>query len=152
VTVPQFLALLAGLVVALVAVWAAVLPFASCFGGWRRLAEEFAAKAGTSGRIVLGSAAIRYGAHYGGVIRLDCRTTGLVLSVRWLFRLAHPPLLIPWSQVAAEPTKLLWIFPAMRLELGREAQIPLTFYNREARVLVTSFTSGIEQAGATHRV
>jgi hypothetical protein len=151
VTAPQLVALVVGLIAAWFAVWAAILPFAAWFGGWRRLAEEFAAEPGTRGRIVLGSAAMRYGAHYGGVILLDCRPTGLVLSVRKLFRLAHPPLLIPWSQVVAESTKLLWIFPAMRLELGRDAQIPLTFYNREARDLVASYTGGVDQPEAWNR-
>jgi hypothetical protein len=141
---PQIFALVVGLIVAWLAVWAAILPFAAWFGGWRRLAEEFAAEPGTRGRIVLGTATMRYGAHYGGVILLDCRTVGLLLSVRRFFRLAHPPLLIPWAQVTAEPTKVLWIFPATRLELGRDAQIPLTFYNREARDLVERFAGGIE--------
>lgn len=138
-TAPQIVALIVGSIVALLAVWAMLLPIVAWFGGWRRLAEEFSAEPGTRGRIVLGSAAMRYGAHYGGVILLDCRTTGLVLSVRSLFRLAHPPLLIPWSQVEAEPTKLLWIFPAMRLNLGRDAQVPLIFYSPEARERVESF-------------
>lgn len=150
-TAPQIVALVAGLVAAVAAVWAAVLPFAAWFGGWRRLAEEFAAEPGTRGRIVLGTATMRYGTNYGHVILLDCRTTGLVLSVHKLFRLAHPPLLIPWAQVAAESTKVLWIFPAMRLELGRDAHIPLTFYNREARDLVASFTNGVETSESTNR-
>jgi hypothetical protein len=144
VTAPQVAVLVAGLIVACVAVWATILPFAAWFGGWRRLAEEFAAEPDTRGRILLGTATMRYGAHYGNVIRLDCRTNGLVLSVTRVFCLAHPPLLIPWSQVMTESTKVLWIFPAMRLALGRDAQIPLTFYNREARDLVHRFTGSPE--------
>jgi hypothetical protein len=144
VTAPQVAALVAGLIAACVAVWATILPFAAWFGGWRRLAEEFAAEPNTRGRILLGTATMRYGAHYGNIIRIDCRTNGLVLSVIRLFRLAHSPLLIPWSQVVAEPTKVLWIFPATRLELGRDAQIPLTFYSREARELVAQFVGNRE--------
>lgn len=149
--VPQILAVVIGSIAGILAVWAIVLPWVAWFGGWRRLAEEFAAEPGTRGRVVLGSAAMRYGAHYTGVICLDCRTTGLVLSVRTLFRLAHPPLLIPWSQVEAEPTKLLWIFPAMRLDLGRDAQVPLIFYSPEARDLVESFLDSSRQQERTSR-
>lgn len=135
----EIVAVVAGALVALLAVWAMLLPIVAWFGGWRRLAEEFTAEPGTRGHILLGSAAMRYGAHYSGIILLDCRTTGLVLSTRAPFHLAHPPLLIPWSQVVAEPTKVLWVLPAMRLDLGREAQVPLTFYNTEARELVEPF-------------
>jgi hypothetical protein len=141
VTAQQIVALVAGVIVACLAVWALVVPLAAWFGGWRRLAEEFAAQPDMRGRILLGTATMRYGANYGHVIRLDCLPNGLVLSAAWLIRLAHPPLFIPWTQVAAEPIKVPWIFPAMRLELGRDAQIPLTFYNREARELVARYSN-----------
>jgi hypothetical protein len=144
VTAPQIVALAAGSILGFLAVWAMVLPIAAWFGGWRRLAEEFAAEPGMRGRIALGTATMRYGAHYGNVILLDGRTVGLVLSVRRVFRLAHPPLLIPWTQVVAESTRVLWIFPATRLELGRDAQIPLTFFSSEARELVAGFVGGLE--------
>jgi hypothetical protein len=149
VTSLQIVALVAGSIVGFLAVWAMVLPMAAWFGGWRRLAEEFAAEPGTRGRIALGTATMRYGAHYGNVILLDGRTSGLVLSVRRVFRLGHPPLLIPWAQVVAEPTRVLWIFPATRLELGRDAQIPLTFFNREARDLVAGRVGSVEQSGVS---
>lgn len=135
----EVVALVAGSIAALVAVGGMLLPLIAWFSGWRRLAEEFRARPDTRGGIVLGSATMRYGAHYGGVIRLDGCPTGLVLSVRAPFRLAHPPLLIPWLQVIAEPTNVLGIFPATRLELGQDARIPLTFYNNEARERVAQF-------------
>jgi hypothetical protein len=152
VTSLQIAALVAGSIVGFLAVWAMVLPMAAWFGGWRRLAEEFAAESDTRGRIALGTATMRYGAHYSNVVLLDGRTSGLVLSVRRLFRLGHPPLLIPWAQVVAEPKKVLWIFPATRLELGRDARIPLTFFNREARDLIARFAGGLEQSGVSGQV
>jgi hypothetical protein len=145
VTIQQVLALTAGFAAAFLAILAAVLPFAAWFGGWRRLAEQFAAGPGARGRILLGTATMRYATNYGHVIRLDCRTDGLVLSVVGLFRLAHPPLVIPWSQVESEQIYVLWIFAATRLSLGRDARIPFTFYNREARDLVATFTQRRDQ-------
>jgi hypothetical protein len=61
------------------------------------------------------------------------------LSVFFLFRFRHPPLLIPWTEIDAEQRKAFWRFTAMTLYLGREAQVPLTFYNQKARELVASF-------------
>ncbi|HTV13132.1 MAG TPA: hypothetical protein VME68_00365 [Acidobacteriaceae bacterium] len=135
----EIIAVVAGSLVAVLAVWAMLLPIVAWFSGWRLLAEQFAAAPGTRGRLVLGNAAMRYGAHYSGIILLDCLPAGLVLSVRKPFRLAHPPLLIPWSQVEAEPTKLLWILPATRLDLGRDAHVPLIFYSSEAREWVDPY-------------
>jgi hypothetical protein len=141
----EVVALIAGAIAALLAVWATLLPLIAWFSGWRRLAEEFRADPKSRGRIVLASATLRYGAHYGGVILLDASSDGLVLSVRRPFRLAHPPLLIPWAQVAAEPTTVLGLFPATCLKLGGDAQIPLTLYNREARDRVAEFIQTAQQ-------
>lgn len=140
-TLPQIAAIVAAGLAGFVAVWAALMPLIAWFGGWRRLAQEFRAGPATRGRILLGTATMRYGTHYNNLMRLDCRQDGLVLSLRGPFRLAHPPLLIPWSQVKAEDIRVLWMIPAMRLELGSQAQIPLTFFKREARELVARYAA-----------
>lgn len=140
-TFVQIVALVAACIAGFIAVWAMLMPLIAWFSGWRRLAEEFRAAPETRGRIVLGTATLRYGAHYNNIIRLDCRPSGLVLSVRGPFRLAHPPLLIPWPQIRAEEISVLWMIPATRLELGSDAHIPFTFLKREARELVTQYAS-----------
>ena len=138
-TAPQIAALVAAGLAGLAAVFALLMPLVAWFSGWRRLAEDFRTDSETRGRIVLGTGTLRYGAHYNNVMCLDCRPEGLVLSVRGPFRLAHPPLLIPWSQVKAEDLSVLWTIPATRLELGSDAQIPLTIFKREARELVARY-------------
>ncbi|GAA4020916.1 hypothetical protein GCM10022409_00570 [Hymenobacter glaciei] len=47
---------------------------------------------------------------YNGVIRASVAPAGLALSVVFVFRVGHPPLLIPW--LALEPVqtrKFLWV-------------------------------------------
>ena len=50
----EIIAFVAESLVALLAVWAMLLPIVACFSGWRRLAEQFTAQPGTRGRILLG--------------------------------------------------------------------------------------------------
>lgn len=60
---------------------------------------------------------------YQGVIKADATPAGLALSVLFLFRVGHPPLLVPWA--AFEPIKahkFLWTTyytTAMRVGNGR---------------------------------
>jgi hypothetical protein len=137
----QTAAVIATSVLGFVALWLAVSAVVSLIGGWTRLASEFRAERhSTAPRIRLGSARMRFGTHYGHVIGLDCQTPGLSLSALPIFRFRHPPLFIPWDQIETTHYKSFWIFPTTTLFLGSEARIPLTFYNREARELVTRYT------------
>lgn len=135
------IAVIATSVTAFAAIWLAASYLIAWASGWSRLASEFRAASNTTvPRIRLGTASMRFGAHYGHIVGLDCQTSGLSLSVLPLFHFCHPPLLIPWNQIEAEEFKSFFFFTATRLTLGREAQIPFTFYNREARELVVRYT------------
>jgi hypothetical protein len=132
----------AGLVIFWFLIFCGVSALASFIGGWDCLAEEYRVDLNkTATRIRLGYAWMRMGTHYNGVIGMDCQPNGLSLSVLWLFRFRHPPLFIPWDQIQYSESKSLFFFTKGTLILDREARIPLSFYNREARELVARYTA-----------
>ncbi|WP_426492825.1 hypothetical protein [Hymenobacter sp. 102] len=76
--------------------------------GWQRLGQYYRAPAtppAPAETFWLQAASLREpgtvgpGANYRGVLRISCGPAGLGLSVLFLFRVGHPPLLIPWAAV-----------------------------------------------------
>jgi hypothetical protein len=78
------------------------ITFAISLGGWRQLATQYRA---TSLPVDANTSSLSYAkmgwADYKNVIRAGACQEGLVLKVFFLFRLFHPPLLIPWSAVGS---------------------------------------------------
>jgi hypothetical protein len=88
---------LAGVVV--VAGFAVVSWLSAAVSGWRALARIYAAKARASGvtyRMQTGKLGL---VNYGGCLTISLSDAGLRLAVWPMFRFAHPPLMIPWSDI-----------------------------------------------------
>lgn len=95
--------------VAGVAWWAFVLSLVGALSGWGALARHYRTRGAFDGtRFYLASARIGW-SNYGGVLNVGVNAHGLRLSVIFPFRPGHPPLLIPWADVTAEPVKG-WVF------------------------------------------
>jgi hypothetical protein len=90
-----------------VAFWCLILKMLSLVG-WRRLAQ-FQVPASLVGKgNYLGWATLG-GARYQGIIKASTLAEGLALEVLFLFRIGHPPLLVPWSAIGPVLTeKILW--------------------------------------------
>lgn len=77
---------------------------------------------------------MRFRGHYGGVIRMTAADDALYLSVLFLFRIGHPPLRLPWSEIKLGRTTFLWRRYVV-LTLGNQEHIPLRISERMARNL-----------------
>src|ERR1700690_1805840 len=83
--------------------WATASWMISIFGGWSSLAEVYR---DTEGRTFLRvwrwrSGQFRFGMHYNNCLNFGADEQGLSISVVAFFRIGHPPLFVPWSQVTA---------------------------------------------------
>jgi hypothetical protein len=58
----------------------------------------------------------------------------LYLSVSFMFRIGHPPLCIPWSEITVSRTKRFWRSYVV-LTLGNQEGIPFRISERIARKL-----------------
>jgi len=91
------------------AIWCAVSMVLSTIGGWRRLAESFPARRPPSGKRFFMQGGKVGSVSYSGCLTIYTSPEGLYLSVWPMFRLGHPPLLIPWDAIRNATTRrLLW--------------------------------------------
>lgn len=83
--------------------WMFICCLISFFGGWWKLSRYY-----QSGRTVIKkrwrfqTAAMRRMTGYGSCINIGITEKGLYLSILFLFRAGHPPLLIPWEDIQIE--------------------------------------------------
>lgn len=92
-----------------VAGWCAISFLLSAIGGWRRLAARFPARNEPSGELLFMRSGSVGMASYRGCLIINRNVAGFRLSVLFPFRLGHPPLFIPWSEVhRASRRRVLW--------------------------------------------
>jgi hypothetical protein len=117
--------------------WTAVSLIISFVGGWFELGRVYrSAKPFPVSRWRFQDAYMRFLASYRGVLTVGADAEGLYASVFPLFRIAHPPLFIPWQDISVRPGKCLWVrvykfefrqVPFVRLQLreklGKKIQI-----------------------------
>lgn len=105
--------------------WLLVSAVIGYVGGWTTLAKRFRLRVPFVGeRWTMQSAQMRWIAGYGNCLTVGCNQQGLYLVMMPLFRFRHPPLLIPWEEVAISRRKILFLC-YVRFGLGRELDIPL---------------------------
>jgi hypothetical protein len=82
--------------------WCAIMYWISFMGGWRQLATRYRSSSpisGTAWRFRSATLHHRMESNYGSCLKLTANEEGLGLSVFFPFRVGHPPLFIPWSEM-----------------------------------------------------
>lgn len=82
-----------------VGIWAFVCLLLSVLGGWRSLAEAYAVADRPRGQILRGCSARVGWTNYRGILTFTAGSTHLHMALFVLFRLGHPALSIPWSEI-----------------------------------------------------
>lgn len=119
-----------------VAGWLLVSVLLSAMGGWRALAQQYAAGERFSGkRFHFRSAQLGGFVNYSACLTLGASAQGLYLAVLPLFRMGHPPLIIPWADVTAREARS-WLFSAIELESNK---VPGTTVRLSARLAQALF-------------
>jgi hypothetical protein len=107
----------------------------SNLGGWASLAEQYRSREPFAvSRWSFQSGQFRWLAGYNNCLTVGANPHGLYLSIFPLFRIAHPPLFIPWREISVSRQKVLWV-KQVRLLLGQELKIPLTIRESLAQKL-----------------
>ena len=121
-----------------ICLWVAVSFLLSHGSGWAALAREYRTQEPYAGdRWRFQSAQMRWLLNFNHCLTIGANRTGLYLAILSPFRLAHPPLFIPWREISVRPTKLLWL-RGVELRLGSELQIPLRIRESLAQKLRAS--------------
>ncbi len=120
-------------------VWALSCFLPARISGWNALSKRFLAQTEpygdtrTAGPFFY-TVSMRFWIGYSSVIRLTAAADALYLSVSFLFRIGHPPLSIPWTEIRFGRTTH-WGFRYVVLTLGGQEQIPMRISERLARNL-----------------
>lgn len=125
-----------GLILLGVVGWWGGMYLVALMSGWHRLAERFRFEQGFEGeRWRFESAAMRWGTAYRGILTLGANESGMYLAVFVLFRMGHPALFVPWSEITVSDRRR-WMVAGTQFVLGREEQIPLWVFKRLGDKLV----------------
>jgi hypothetical protein len=110
-----------------VAVWLLAGSLVALMSGWRCLGDQYRCDAEfpVASRSMQ-SGTMRFNTRYGNVLRVGIDSCSLHLAVMPLFRVGHPHLCIPWSDIEIMPPRTVWFFfERQTLLLGPE-KISLT--------------------------
>ncbi|HMN30645.1 MAG TPA: hypothetical protein PKE45_21010 [Caldilineaceae bacterium] len=120
-------AIVVGFLVIFPLFWCFVVWVISLIGGWRRLAQVYRTSETPSGPRLFAYFVLVGIASYRNTVALTATPAGLHLAIMPLFRVGHPPLLIPWSALrGGGPASFRWL-PAVRFEgLGAGRNLSLT--------------------------
>jgi len=107
--------------------------------GWHKLAKRFRTELSPYGetRSVgpwLLTVHTRYGGTFSSGLRMIAASDALYLSLILIYRLAHPPLRIPWEEITLE-RKRSFFRNFIVIRMGREEQIPFRISERAASKL-----------------
>jgi hypothetical protein len=91
-----------------VAMWVFVTFLISRLGGWSRLTPHYQAHFPFSGKRWSMRSGRMGWANYNGCLTVGGNFEGMYLAVFPLFRVGHPPLLIPWDEITTSTSKSFW--------------------------------------------
>ena len=130
--------------VGFVVMWSLVSYLLSVIGGWSRLAEDYRSERPIEGRRWrFQSASMRFSTAYSNVLTIGASEAGLSLSVLFLFRLGHPPLFIPWSDLRKVGDG--GFIMGQRLEISKAPTIALRLRNSLVDRIETARGRSIDQ-------
>lgn len=112
------------------ALWFGISFLLSVFSGWRQLSQYYRSSGLFKGRrFYFQSAAMRLRASYNSAFIVGVSSEGLYLSILFLFRVGHPPLLVPWEDISwTEKPGRFW--GGFKLQFARCPSIPFLISRR----------------------
>jgi len=124
-------------VVFFVVMWSLVVSLIAAIGGWGRLARAYRAAQPFTGQKWSWQTGWFGWARYRGVLTLGADSTGLSLEVMRLFRIAHPPLFIPWGDITTEE-RAGFLFPVTVLRFAQVPGVALSLLRGTAEQLLAA--------------
>jgi hypothetical protein len=98
--------------------WVVVSIAISVTGGWSALATRYRTDAPAPPNVRYMQWATFGWAAYKGVLTIGYTDEGLYLGMLFLFRIYHPPLLIPWSAITSRKRGRYWLMQVDTLEIA----------------------------------
>jgi hypothetical protein len=97
--------------------WTGIVMFLSRASGWHGLAQRFACPVAPAGETHSAQSAMFGWARYKSTVTVTIADQGVHLALFFLFKMGHPPILIPWSEIESAETSSYLFFKTTRLKL-----------------------------------
>ena len=118
-----------------VGMWLLISVLLAALGGWHTLAQYYSSPSPFLGkRLRFRSAQFKGYVNYGGCLTLGSSPAGFYIAVLPLFRLGHPSLLIPWSDVTAHEARS-WLFSSVDINFMKAPGTSIRLPRRLAQAL-----------------
>lgn len=119
-----------------IAFWCAICCLISLMTGWFSLGRRFKRQSEPYGETKTAgpffyTVYMRWWGHYSSIIRLTAASDALYASMLFPFRIGHPPLRIPWSEIQFGRAKFFFRTYIV-LKLGSKEKIPMRISARMA--------------------
>ncbi|MBT9290283.1 hypothetical protein [Prosthecodimorpha staleyi] len=116
--VPLVLGMVILFPLALVGMFAGISKLLAAIGGWGRVAERYRARAPVSGRRFSMQSGQMGLVNYRNTLTITVTPEGLHIAILPLFRIGHPPLLIPWTAMRNGRRKRLFWWQLVAFDIG----------------------------------
>ena len=116
-----------------IALWICVCKLISVFGGWKTLSQDYQANSAFDGqKLWLKSVAMRRWTSYSNCVNIGANKYGLFLSVLSIFRVGHPPLFFPWTDISTEAGSRRFFGDFVKFTFTRQPDVPAIFSKKLA--------------------
>ena len=116
-----------------IALWSCVCKLISVFGGWQALSRDYRANSAFDGqKLWLKSVGIRSWTNYSNCITLGVNKYGLYVSVLPIFRIGHPPLFFPWTDISTQEGSRHLFFNIVKFKFAKQPDVPMVISKRLA--------------------
>ena len=106
--------------------WIAIVYLISVMSGWQALASKYATQAEPPSQLKTMAGGMVGLSRYNGTLNVGLSDQGVYLSVIFLFKPGHKPLLIPWSEIS-EVKQIDYFFQKMyKIKVGQPKVATLT--------------------------
>jgi hypothetical protein len=104
-----------------VALWAAIVMMMSLIGGWRRLAQVYRTIDTPTGKAIPYVTGMVGASRYKRLLTITTNERGMFIEIRWVFRLGHPSLFIPWRDIHNARKMNLFYWEFIAFDVGNPA-------------------------------
>ena len=114
-------------------IWMGVCKLISAVAGWKILSRDYRANSAFDGqKMWLKSIGMRRWTNYNNCIAVGANKLGRYLSVFPLFRVGHPPLFFPWSDISTEAGSQRFFGDFVKFEFTKQPDVPVIFSKKLA--------------------
>jgi len=113
--------------------WLCVCQLISSASGWRILSRDYRAAAPFEGKkFWFKSAGLRRWTNYNNCLVVGASKYGLYLSVLPVFRVGHPALFIPWTDISTEAANRRLLPDVVKFSFAKQPDVPVIFSKKLA--------------------